>query len=67
MSPVPGAYRELVHILLPTDDELSLKSRLMSKLGSSLNVSRMFAGIGDMFGPLASLVKAVFEAEGTLQ
>lgn len=64
MNPVPAAYKELVQIPLPGDDQLSLKARLMLKLGAPLNVSRMFAGTGDMFGPLASLVKAVFEAEG---
>lgn len=63
-EPIPGAYEEIVRIPLPTDDELSLKSRLMLKVGAQLNVSRMFAGTGDMFGPLATLVKAVFEAEG---
>lgn len=64
MFSYPGNYKETIRVPLPTYREIGLMRSLGMKWGTDLNVSRMFAGTGDMFKPIVGLIRAIFETKG---
>lgn len=64
MISYPRGYDETIHVPLPTYKELGYVRAASLRAGTDLNVSRMFAGTGDLFKPIVGLIKAIFETKG---
>jgi alkylhydroperoxidase family enzyme len=64
MPNTPSDYSSQTRVPLPNYRDLGLKRSLMLKLGTDLNVSRMFAGTDDMFDGVVGLIRSIFEAKG---
>lgn len=64
MFSYPRGYKQTVRVPLPTYKELGYVRAAALRAGLDLNVSRMFAGTGNLFKPVLGLIRAIFETKG---
>ena len=64
MISYPRNYKASIRVPLPTYKELGYMRAAALRAGPDLNVSRMFAGMGELFKPVVGLIRAIFGARG---
>ena len=64
MISYPRGYKASIRVPLPTYKELGYVRAAALRAGPDLNVSRMFAGMGELFKPVVNLIRAIFGARG---